>query len=368
MKNILISTDYLPNTGGVAHYYANLVANFPGNLEVISETKHLLSKNGPIRWRQAISTILSTVCSGDNLIVGQILPLGTAAYLASYRRRFDYYLVLHGLDFSLATKNSWKRWLTRKIVKRSSGVICANSQTQKELLALYPNAHCATINPGLSSTEHEKLSEISNQLQKKYSLDDKIVLVSLGRLVRRKGFDTVILALKKIKESRPKIYRQLVYVICGDGPDRQYLEELAEKSEIPVIMVGAVSEEEKWGWLKASDIFLMPSRRIGEDYEGFGIVFLEAQSLSKAVIGAVSGGIADAIDDGLTGILCHPDDPADLGLKIILLSEDEGLRKKLGESGREAVSKKFAWPILAASFQDFVIKNKKYDIDSNTPI
>lgn len=368
MANILITSDYAPTSGGVANYYRNLAAHMPGSLTVISDAQALFSALGPCRWRKAIKTISEKISSDDALIVGQILPFGTAAWLTSLKHDINYYIVLHGLDFSLATRNAWKRWLSGRIITRSSGVICANSAVQRKLLAIYPQTKSVVITPGLGRERplgHEKRAA---ELKQEHHLENKVILVSLGRLVRRKGFDMAIESLAHLKSQASPVYDNLAYVICGEGPDRQYLENLAKERGISVIFIGAASELDKWGWLKASDIFIMPSRDIKGDFEGFGIVFLEAQSLGKAVIGGRSGGIADAIIDGKTGLLVDPEDVSDIAKTIEMLACDSSKRERLGEAGKARIDMDFDWKDLARNFEDFVISNKRYGINSHSGI
>lgn len=102
-------------------------------------------------------------------------------------------------------------------------------------------------------------------------------------------------------------------------------------------------DEEKNLWHSLCDIFVMPARNIAGDFEGFGIVYLEANLAGKPVIAGRSGGVSDAVIDGLNGLLVDPENVNDLSKKIIRLALDHELRQKLGEQGRERALREFNW-------------------------
>ena len=108
-----------------------------------------------------------------------------------------------------------------------------------------------------------------------------------------------------------------------------------------IFFLGKISEEEKWAWLNLSDIFIMPSRQIKEDFEGFGIVYLEANFCGKPVIAGDSGGVRDAVEDGTNGLLVDPEDMDNISDAIIELAKNRDLRKKLGQQGRERAITEF---------------------------
>ncbi len=136
-------------------------------------------------------------------------------------------------------------------------------------------------------------------------------------------------------------------MVIGDGPNRANLSELANELGVShmVEFAGRTSDCEAYGALSRCDIFVMPSRllkaRSGE--EGFGIVYLEAAAFGKAVVAGRSGGVPEAVLDGVTGILVDPEDPACVAEAIERLITDLVLRRRLGEAGRERVMREFAW-------------------------
>jgi phosphatidylinositol alpha-1,6-mannosyltransferase len=197
------------------------------------------------------------------------------------------------------------------------------------------------VNPGIASDAPLVPSSDLTELSAVYNLGEKIVLLSLGRLVRRKGVDMTIKALERLPEP---LINNLKYFVAGAGPEEEFLRQLVPaKLKDNIIFLGKLEEEEKWLWLKRCDIFIMPARDILGDLEGFGIVYLEANLSGKPVIAGDSGGVRDAVVDGYNGILVNPENIDNIKEVIIQLVSDAGLREKMGEQGRERARRDFNW-------------------------
>jgi len=155
--------------------------------------------------------------------------------------------------------------------------------------------------------------------------------------------DQVIKSMPKLISLAPN----LVYVIGGAGPDEEYLKQLAnsfpQQIKSRIIFLGKTTEEEKWTWFNLCNTFIMPSRNIEGDFEGFGIVYLEANLAGKPVIAGDSGGVRDAVIDGVNGILVNPENLEDIIEAIVTLVKNKEVSQKLGEQGRERVIKEFSW-------------------------
>jgi len=171
------------------------------------------------------------------------------------------------------------------------------------------------------------------------------MLLTVGRLVPRKGIDTVLRALPNVLQSVP----DLTYVVVGTGPDRARLEGVADECDVRehVHFAGSVPHEELPSVYSAADIFVMPAREAPPDVEGFGIVFLEANACETPVIGARSGGIPDAIVDEETGLLVPPADPTALTDALVQLLEEPQIAETLGAQGRERVLREASWDRVA---------------------
>ena len=115
------------------------------------------------------------------------------------------------------------------------------------------------------------------------------------------------------------------------------------KLQSAVRFVGSVSDEERAAYFALCDLFVMPSRQIGPDVEGFGLVFLEAALFGKSAIGGRSGGILEAVLDGKTGAIVDPLDPAAFARVVVQLLRDEAQRYEFGQNAKARVLHEFRW-------------------------
>ena len=178
-------------------------------------------------------------------------------------------------------------------------------------------------------------------LRARLGLSGRPVLVTIARLVERKGIDSVLEALSSVRRAVPDV----AYVVVGDGPERARLEALARAAGVDgaVQFVGPVPDEELPLWYSLGDVFVMPSRSEAPDVEGFGIVYLEAGACERPVVALSAGGVPDAVADGISGLLVTPGDGATLAAKLSELLLDPARAAELGRRGRERVLAELNW-------------------------
>jgi len=171
------------------------------------------------------------------------------------------------------------------------------------------------------------------------------LLITTARLVKRKGIDDVIRAMFILK----KTYPQIKYLVVGEGPQRQELGELvtALGLEESVCFTGRVAYEELRLYYSAADSFVMVPRTLSPDIEGFGLVYLEANSCELPVISSDSAGVPDAVVDGVTGLVVPEGDTEALTQVIVKLFQDRILARKFGRQGRERVLKTHNWDMVS---------------------
>ena len=136
---------------------------------------------------------------------------------------------------------------------------------------------------------------------------------------------------------------KISYIVAGAGEADYYLKSLAVSEGVPVIFTGEVSDLEKWSFLDLCDIFVMPAREVDGDFEGFGIVYLEANLYGKPVIAGRSGGVSDAVINQKTGLLVNPESISEIAAAIKYLVDNPQDRLKFGQFGRERVTQDFLW-------------------------
>ncbi len=359
MKTVLCALEFPPAFGGVETYYAQLSNYWPEEMSVIDNHEQaLVNKKLPFfSWLPACFTISRTIKNSkpDWFIAGEILPIGTAMWFLSHFVNFRYAVVLHGLDFSLATQVFWKKFIAKKVLNKAKVIICANSYTAK-LVSEFINdtTKVNVINPGIDAQLPSFRPGLAHGLRENYGLEHCFVLLSIGRLVKRKGVDAVISALSSLKTAIPKIK----YVVIGSGPEKEPLHHAVEKLDLQsqVIFLESVDNESKWAWLSICDALIMPSRNISGDYEGFGIVYLEANMFSRPVIAGKSGGVSDAVQDMRNGLVIDEESPEAIAEAIQTLNQDRNLAEHLGEQGKAWVQENFNWKHKAQSFYDILKK------------
>ncbi len=361
MKYLLFTLEYPPTIGGVGNYYANLVKHWPDKDSIdvydISKDKEIPKTNFKA-WPKIVKRLNKKVKEDNinHIIVGHILPLGTATFLASFFSKFSYSVSLHGLDYSIATKKCYKKLLSFAILKRAKKIICANSFLAKKLLDDFPQFKDKLVisNPGAEVLAVDE--NVKKQLIDKYKLAGKKIIFSMGRLVQRKGFDYSILALSQLKKQNYDLYKNTIYLIAGTGPDEDNIKKLAKENEVleNTIFLGNLSPlgQEKFAFYSLCDVFLMPARQIDHDFEGFGIVYLEANLFKKPVVAGNSGGVSDAVSDNLNGLLIKPESISEIKEALEKILSNDKLANDLGEKGYLRAKEKFNWKYLAKNLKN----------------
>jgi phosphatidylinositol alpha-1,6-mannosyltransferase len=189
-------------------------------------------------------------------------------------------------------------------------------------------------------------------IRARFAGPDDILFVSIGRLQRRKGHDVAIKALAEVRRTVPHIR----YLVVGDGTHRPHLEQLTRDLGLTDIVsfAGEVPDDTLPQWYRAADVFLMPNRTDGVDFEGFGIVFLEAAACGLPVIAGQSGGAPEAVLADVTGRLVDGTDVGAVAEAIVALALNPGLRASLGRCGLHRVQTEFTWEIAASRVASLV--------------
>jgi phosphatidylinositol alpha-1,6-mannosyltransferase len=350
-KFVLVTPDYPPARGGVARYLGNLVSVSGGEIRVIVSERHPTEGPGEIShakfvgkgwpaWAPLIRVFRSI--ADEIALVSHVFPFGTAAWIARNFGGPEYVILLHGLDVRLAGRNSWKRWLFRRICGSSKQVI-ANSHATAEDAERLTGSKPAILTPGVEQSIVPTRGVARRELN--IDTDQKIVL-SVTRLVPRKGIDIALRAMARVQKEK-----NVEYVILGDGEDFDRLQQTAIEHRTRVRWIRSANDHEKWNWFTAADVFLLPVRDEGNDVEGFGIVFLEAALAGIPSVAGKSGGAKEAVVHDRTGLMVNPMDVGEVTEAVERLLKEEKLRTQLGEQGRARAEKEFRWEDRWKTFQ-----------------
>ena len=344
-KFVLLTLEYPPDVGGISRYLAGLVEASHGEIQVIVDSAHtaretdrlkktrLFRKLWP-RWWPMVRVCRTEVSSDSVILVSHVFPVGTAAWISRVFGGPEYAVLFHGTDLKQVA-GWWKRLLFKRIVSRAKFLMVNSEATKQELLNLYLAAQPLAVLPG--TTERRFLSrsivraELGIQAQ-------QFVVLSVGRLVPRKGIDVALPAIAEIQKQLP-----VTYVVIGNGPDRDRLLDLQRQCGARVTWIPNASDEMVNKWYAAADLFLLPGRNERGDVAGFEMVFIEAGQAELPVIAGRSGGAMEAVVDNVTGVFVDPTSVADVVAALKRLLSDSDLRKRIGEAGKARASMGFRW-------------------------
>jgi phosphatidylinositol alpha-1,6-mannosyltransferase len=273
---------------------------------------------------------------------GRVLPEGFSAFLAQAAGARPYACWVHGEELNYIDSSRELRHLARMVFSRTRAVFANSGNTAALLLQRGVRSHLIhVIRPGVDTERFRPSIEGSDVLRRRLAGDAMLVCLSVGRLQRRKGHDLVLQAIAGLGSRR----EELRYVIVGDGEERARLEAMTHQLGLDAVVrfQGSVASDELPLYYAASDLFLLPNRVEARDFEGFGIVFLEAAASGVPVIAGRTGGVPEAVLDGHSGLLVSGEDAAELRHAMTILLENRDRRAAMGHCGRERVLREFTW-------------------------
>ncbi|HEV2358599.1 MAG TPA: glycosyltransferase family 4 protein [bacterium] len=355
-KALLITNDFPPVVGGVARWYERICAAVPaGGVVVLAprtagdhgfdvcQPYKIVRQRGPTSRRlparvvQLAILLVRGIATArrervDAVHIGQLhlAPIGIVARLL---QGLPYVLYLHGGEMARYMRFGMVRAVVRRVVRGAALVVVNSEYTRRyfeDLAITNPRTEALTMSV---ETDRFRPTLDDGGVRARYGLDGQRVILTVSRLDDYKGHDMVIRALNKVKRSSGPIR----YVIAGRGPEEARLRALAVDLGCgdDVVFAGHVSEQDLAPLYASCDLFVMPSRPLPcGDFEGFGIVFLEAGACGKPVIGGRSGGVPEAVLDGVTGVLVNPTDVDELSAAITKLLSDREEATRLGMQGR----------------------------------
>ena len=300
--------------------------------------------------KRTLKRVQETCGSNAEVFVGVWDPVSHFWCREMRRAGIPYSLYVYGLEVVMR-RYGLPQW--RREDFRSAKEILAISKGTAELVRARfgTDIPVSVVNPGVTLFPHEgDFEERTSRLRKELDLPGSNILLTVARLVPRKGVDLVIRSVAGLASEFP----DLTYIVAGNGPARDHLQSLTRQlgMEGRVRFLGEVDEVTKWSLYKLCDVFVLPNRLVGgANWEGFGVVFLEAAVSGKPSIGGKNGGVPDAIDDGFTGLLVDPEDDEDLSLSLRRLLRDHELRLRMGEAAKERATSRFAWDVIGAAFR-----------------
>lgn len=370
----LITHEFYPTRGGIATYaeeIAKATAGLGYDLEVWAQSikAGVAEKSWPFRIRRlplkGSHDLWCQFMLGLQLIrnrrqlrhaivylpePGPMLTMMVLQYFRTFRPG-RLVLTFHGSEILKFAHSPWRRSLARRLIGHATRVTTLTNYTQELLLSYFPEAaNKITLTPGALRTDLTVLPSKRTRSQ------DKIVVLTVGRLHPRKG---QLLTLQALQTLAPEVRSHVEYWVAGGQSKDKYDEALraaaANTPDLVVRFLGNLPDDELSDVYDRADIFAMTSVNHGHSIEGFGLVYLEAAAHGLPVVAHDVGGVSEAVVDGVTGLLVPPDRPAQLAAAFEQLVFDEELRHSLGDAGRHWARRNCWTKSAQALFENAVI-------------
>ncbi|WP_161785362.1 glycosyltransferase [Halorubrum halophilum] len=334
---------YIPPFPGISEKYKSLHKDVPYKSQKNGITvRYPRTISLPNERTQALTAIISRVLSSKwisalendgftpDLINAHVAnPNGYASIPIS--KHFDVPLIttIHGADLNLLYRQYFNRYIINKCLSESDAVLVNSQKIKQQIpdrIARKTDIHVVANGIPVSKIDEVKSRDIPAEIKQ-----DKLTIISVGDLIRSKDQLTVLKALSQLDID----YQ---YILIGDGPYRQTLEEYVEEMDMEdVLFLGEILNEKVFEYLWNSQIFVLPSYR-----EAFGIAYLEAMACEVPVIACRGEGPEEYITHRQNGYLIDKQDHKQLRYYLLKLSRNESLRDDLGTSGRN-VAEKYSW-------------------------
>jgi phosphatidylinositol alpha-1,6-mannosyltransferase len=358
-RTLIVTNDFPPRVGGVQQYVWNVAANLP------DERVAVVAPNWP-GWREHDDTLSFPVerlpttflwPSGDLLrrvriaarehraevvLFGHGLPLA----LLGPRLGLPYVVATHGTEYWFALTPVLHD-LLRRATSQANRVLAVSRFTGRVIRTAVPeHVPLSLLPPGVDAERFRPDTGAADEIRRRHGVPaDRPLVVCVSRLVERKGQDVLIRAMPAIRRREP----DAVLLVVGGGSDRPRLESMAAAAPAgSVVFAGEVSDADLPAYHAAADVFAMPcrSRLAGLEVEGFGIVFLEAAAAGRPVVAGDSGGAAEAVVDGETGLVVDGRHEGAVAEAVGALLADPRRGDAMGKAGRARVERLFTWPRL----------------------
>lgn len=362
MSHLLVTNDFPPKLGGIQSYLWELWRRLDPDSFTVLTTPH----DGAAAWDAAqafgVERVTQKMLMPTRAMVRRIdsvaaetgaglvmldpaLPVG----LVGPRLRGPYGVVLHGAEVTVPGRLPVTERLLGRVLRGAAEVVAAGGYPAVEAeRAAGQTLPVTVVPPGVDTERFRPLDpEQRAKARARFGLpEDGCVVASLSRLVPRKGMDVLIEAAARLASTRP----DLVVAIGGSGRDRSRLDRLVSGTGAPVRMLGRVPDDDLAELYGCADVFAMLCRNRwgGLEQEGFGIVFLEAAACGIPQVAGDSGGAAEAVVDGETGLVVdRPSDAAAVAAALARLLDDPASCRAMGAAARARVVAEFGYDRLA---------------------
>lgn len=359
---LVVTNHFPPRVGGVERFVHDLVRHLPPDrVSVLAPRddgcrRFDAGEPYPVyRWGgtylapipEAVDRVEALVreTGAEMILFGHVVPLGWMGPWIQDRCGVRYAALTHGAE-ALVARLPRARRLLRHVFSQAEGVFSVSRAMQDLMRRAVPEGIPTTLLPPGVDAERFRPEVDPEPALERFGLTGRPVVLSVSRLVRRKGQDTLIRAWPRVLRRFP----EAALLIAGDGPQRRRLRGMVETRglEASVTFAGSMGMNDPLlpSLYTAANVFAMPcrSRVLGLELEAFGIVYLEAAAVGRPSVGGDSGGAAEAVVHGETGLVVNGRAAEEVADAVIHLLEDEVRAKAMGLAGRARVEREFTWP------------------------
>jgi phosphatidylinositol alpha-1,6-mannosyltransferase len=381
---LLIANNFPPVLGGSASVYANLARCRPDKILVLAPARNYLTGERLEGWPEYDSTaafrirrlpLLRTVlrtrteaglsnltfmvgdlfirmrvlievlryivfCQVRSVCIGELLASAWLVSVLRFVPGIHVTVYIHGEEITTEDSYDPRHERARQTLGMAQSIVVVSRFTLGAVEKLLGSDHAGQISLIENGVDTELFTAgpKSEALVSEYGLDGKFIFITVCRLLQKKGVDVAIRALPALIARFPDTR----YVVVGDGEFGPHLQQLAAELQLTehVVFTGRVTEEKLQDHYRLGDVFVMPNRRLANgDTEGFGLVFLEANSCGIPVIAGKDGGSPDAVTDGVNGLVVDGNSVEEVARAMIALREDEELRARIITGARARASR-----------------------------
>ena len=344
---------------GITHYVVSppQMGVFVGHPE-LPKAKRFEDMSGR-ELGDVFASYLSTTTAAVADFNPEIIHVFHTAFLPGIARIIK---IFFGIKFIITTHGSDLYYLTRDrrfvgLVSDANKVarfITTNSIFTKnwyfDIFGDYLKWKSTVITGGARLENFKRDPKKIEEINKKYNLAGKRVVLFTGRLTHNKGVMYLAKAASSIKGT---------ILIVGDGPERKNLEkEIKDKKLSNVVMAGYVPSDDRGlfhAFYERADVYVCPSVW----NEPLGLTILEAMAAQTPVVATKKGGVVSIVEDGKNGFFIRPRNSTDIAEKVNMLLEDDALRDRIKRQAYKTVLEKFTWEKIATQFES-IYRQFKY--------
>jgi phosphatidylinositol alpha-1,6-mannosyltransferase len=368
MKIWLIAENWPPRVGGIERY----ITAIAGGLSERNHTVTVFTSPSPDQakdWGEVKSVavtrskffwpivkpawvpfflflfVKSFFITPDVIICGKALFEGRVARLLKKTRNIPYIICTYGMEIS-----TWKSHIKTStqlshVLHDANIVLAINQRTREDIINLGAHEERVRIMyPGINPTQLTQMSDAEALL--KTLRITKPYILTVARLVARKGIDDLLRACTSIQTHQ--------LIIVGDGPEKNNLKNISQELSSNTIFTGPLSDEDIHALYSRATLFALTPKELPGDYEGFGIVYIEAGYFGLPVVGTNTGGVPEAVLHQKTGILVEPENIPAITSAITSLLDNPEVSAHYGAVSKERVLKEFQWNTIITNLESIL--------------